>query len=86
MSEVAVLAPGKLNHRIADHPTLDAIIGVRALVDENGNPDPHLGGRQADPLGGPHRCEHVADEFVQLISELGDGPGGLVRSRGYPSA
>jgi len=83
--EVAVLARGKLHHRIADHPALDVVVGVRALVDENGNPNPHLGGSQTDPLGRSHRCEHVANELVQLIAELGDGFGGCVHHRGAPA-
>jgi hypothetical protein len=71
--QLAVPALRELDHRVADD-ALDAVaVLVGAVEDEQLEVDADLVRGQADALGGVHRRDHVRDQLVQLVAELGDG-------------
>ena len=54
---------------------LVGLLGVGGEVeDEEPERDAHLVGRQADPVGGVHQVEHLADGRPEVVVDLGHRP------------
>jgi hypothetical protein len=73
--EPAHISDLRFDHRVADHPDPPLQVTVQAVVDEGGEPDPDLRGRQSSAGSGSVRGEQVGQEMLQLLAEVGHRPG-----------
>ena len=82
--QLPVAALGQGEHRVADDADGALERLVRAVEDEDGQVDTDLARREADPVGGVHRRDHVRDQGAQLVVVRRHRLLGAVHDRGAP--